>query len=188
MEYGDFFYIGAYRLSCIKEVKFIDYLKWLSQNDFQPLESRLLEIFTKEITLSISNGANHGVRNNSDRTGNSQCIKKLKTLKKLPNRNINAIIEGMIPESFKELNAKVRSDNFYFCLAHAVLSVMQYIFTPEIVNTLEVYSRNPHLDYFVSNYQEILKLLLIDVEDLSSLYGERVTRFYKETKYHSFNR
>lgn len=50
MEYGDFLYIGADGLSFIREepVDFLDYLKWLSVDDFKSLEEHLISVFNQK--------------------------------------------------------------------------------------------------------------------------------------------
>ena len=92
-------------------------------------------------------------------------------IKSLPRRDTDQIIEGMITESDIDFDNKVIEQNYYYCSAHAILIVLKYIFPPDFIQELEFFDRNPQTKFFVNNYWEILKWILLDVSDLKNLYN-----------------
>ena len=121
----------------------LKYIKWLCDNEFEPVKDELLSIMNEM---------------------------------HLPNRSTDQIIEGMTAESEIDFDNKVRNKNYYYCSAHAILIVLKHIFPPEFVQLLEVYDKNPQTKFFAENYWEILKWILLDVNDLRNLYDNEINR------------
>lgn len=97
-------------------------------------------------------------------------------LKRLPKRDTDQIIEGMIAESDIDFENKVRDRNYYYCSASAISIVLKHIFPSDFMPVLEVYNENPQTRFFTDNYWEILKCILLDVNDLENLYNNEIRK------------
>lgn len=92
-------------------------------------------------------------------------------IKKLPKRTVEEIIEGIILTSEREFHKKAGSSNFYICHALCVLDVVRRIFTRELYEALEKAASDARTRFLANQYRDILRWVLLDVEDLCSLYA-----------------
>lgn len=89
-------------------------------------------------------------------------------LKALPKRNPDHILEGILAYSPKDLDKKRTQENYYICNALCLLGVLKRIFC----RNLYEYLKNPGMPGVVlNNYQDILRYILMDSEELCSLYS-----------------
>ena len=112
-------------------------------------------------------------------------LKSRLEIKKLPKRNNEQIIEGIIIASNKEFTKKTQDRNFYVCHAMCILYVMKRIFTKDFYDTLKIAASDKHTNFLVNEYEKILRRILLDVEDLCSLYSQTI---HKDPTYQSFIR
>lgn len=101
-------------------------------------------------------------------------LKSRLEIKKLPKRNNEQIIEGIISVSNKEFTKKKQDKNFYVCHALCILYVMKRIFTKDFYDTLKIAASDKKTNFLINEYEQILKWILLDVEDLSSLYSQTI--------------
>lgn len=106
-------------------------------------------------------------------------------IKNLPKRSNEQLIEGIIVTSQKEFNKKTQDKNFYVCHALSVLYVMRRIFTHDFFNTLKIAASDKHTEFLANEYEQILRHILLDVEDLCSLYSWTIK---KDPEYNSYIR
>lgn len=112
-------------------------------------------------------------------------LKNRLEIKNLPKRSNEQLIEGIIVTSQKEFNKKTQDKNFYVCHALSVLYVMRRIFTHDFFDTLKIAAADKHTKFLTNEYEQILRRILLDVEDLCSLYSWTIK---KDPKYKSYIR
>ena len=106
-------------------------------------------------------------------------------LRKISNYSVDDTIAGMLADTDKEFEKRVKKKGFYICHANAILYVIRSIFNDATIETLRVAASDKRTKFLLESYQEILHKILLDIEDLSSLYGESVKG---NTEYHSYIR
>ena len=112
-------------------------------------------------------------------------LKNRLEINKLQKRSNEQLIEGMIVTSQKEFDKKTQDKNFYICHALSVLYVMRQIFTHDFFDILRITASDKHTKFLANEYEQILRHILLDVEDLCSLYSRTIK---KESKYQSYIR
>lgn len=112
-------------------------------------------------------------------------LKNRLEIKNLPKRNNEQIIEGIIVTSNKEFTKKTQDKNFYICHALCILYVMKRIFKEDFYDTLKIAASDKNTNFLKNEYEQILRWILLDVEDLCSLYSQTTQ---KDSKYQSFIR
>lgn len=146
IKFEDYLCLGWNAILEELQVNFLDYLEYISYNDFINLESQINKMFN---------------------------------LKKLPNRNPEQIIEGILATSPKELDKKRKNKNYYYCNALCLLQTIKRIYNPELCNALT----NENVPQpVIDNYEGILKSMLLDLGELYNLYNNNI----KDFKYTSY--
>lgn len=103
-------------------------------------------------------------------------------IKAFPKRSNEDILEGIIISTDKEFERKTKDKNYYICQALCILDVVRYIFDDKLVNNLEELSKDSKMAFFVENYADILRKIQLDMEDLCSMYSQKIKH---EGKYQS---
>ncbi|KPI48378.1 hypothetical protein ACWTV9_10310 [Clostridioides difficile] len=143
IKFEDYILLGCNALPEELQVDFLDYLKYISYNNFVNLESQINEMFN---------------------------------FKKLPNRNPEQIIEGILATSPKELDKKRMDKNYYSCNALCLIETIKMIYNPQLCNALSNENVPKHV---LDNYKHILKYMLLDLGELNNLYNNNIKNNFK---------
>ena len=95
-------------------------------------------------------------------------------LKKEPKRNANDAICGVLATTDKDFMQKSNDKEYYFCNFVAIMYVVRYVFTSNLLEILKVADKDDKTRFLVKNYQSILIEILRNVEDLFSLYSSTI--------------
>lgn len=135
-----------------KEIKYGDYitLSWTEETDLKVDFLDYLEFF---LASNYRVFDNHILNNLS--------------LKKIPKRDTNEIIEGMIPSTLKERETKSQNKNYYICHAACAAQTIKSIFNVELLNYLRGFNVPPEI---IERYSRLLEELLSDVDQLINLF------------------
>ena len=101
-------------------------------------------------------------------------LKEKFELKHLPKRSNEEILEGIICNPNKETENKTADSNYYICNAHFILYVVRHIFTEDFYTALVAANQDKNTQFLVRNYESILRNILLDAEDLGSLYEQKI--------------
>lgn len=91
-------------------------------------------------------------------------------LKCEPHRNADDAICGMLATTEREFVKKSSNNNYYECNFAAIMYVVRYVFSYELLEILKAADKDDKTRFIVKNYQSILIDILRNVEDLCSLY------------------
>lgn len=91
-------------------------------------------------------------------------------LKSEPHRNADDTIGGMLATTEREFVKKSSNNNYYECNFAAIMHVVRYVFSSELLEILKAADKDDKTRFLVKNYQSILIEILRNVEDLCSLY------------------
>lgn len=92
-------------------------------------------------------------------------------LNKEPRRNADDVISGILATTKNEFEKKTKDKNYYESNVAVIMFVVRYIFTSDLLETLKVADKDERTRFLVKNYQSILSEILLNVEDICSLYS-----------------
>lgn len=97
-------------------------------------------------------------------------------IKSFPKRNDQQIIEGVLAVTLKDLDKKRKDKNYYYCNAVCLIKVIRSIYNNNLYNFLnnEKVSR-----IALHNYENILKWIFIDAQELCNLYSNILKNDYR---------
>ena len=95
--------------------------------------------------------------------------------KNFPKLQDKHLLESIFIVTENDFRKKEKDRNFYACHALCLLKVMRTVFTAELYEVLRKYAEHTHTAFIVEDYREIFRKLLLDAEDLCSLYSQNFT-------------
>jgi len=105
-------------------------------------------------------------------------------LKKIPERNADSLIEGMLFVTEQDKKKKLKSKNYYECNAACFILMFKSIFSSALYHKI---SQPDTLSLTLHNYSHILQNMLFDIDYLAELFRER-TKCQAKQNYQNYRK
>lgn len=138
----------------MKEIKYNDYILLGCNNVPESLKVAFVDYFKYLLDTNFE--------------GLEQRLQESLEIKNFPKPSNEELLEGILATTPKDLKKKRKDKNYYNCNAICLLKVIKQIFDEKLYCDLST-EGTPKIK--IDNYQNILKCLLLDSEELCNLYN-----------------